>query len=146
MWSICDSRDDTCNHQEENCQLIKWDGEFCEWNGRQCVRAEDTKEPEMVMYSKQYKDYFNPSDNNEYRFKLTLGLGVYGATDMITIEDHGETWNFGTDGQGCTTPPGLKLVHNKVTIEGLPSGVIMEFTCVFPHSINKRWDVTKLIE
>jgi hypothetical protein len=101
----------------------------------------------MVMYSKTYKSYFNATDDTVYEFKLTLTLGVYGATDEIKIEDAGQTWIFGTDEKGCTVPEGFKLSKkNTVEIDGLPSGVKLQFTCSFPDTRFRLWDVTELIE
>jgi hypothetical protein len=150
MWSICDSRNGTCVHAEDTCNQLSWDGESCEWHGGKngvCLRDEGTKEPEMIMYSKQYKDYFNPNDNTKYHFTLTLKLGVYGAIDKVVIEDKDTNLLFDTNENGCVLPDGYTLnKKDQVTVDGLPSGVVMELTCLFPHTKNRHWDVTELKE
>ena len=100
----------------------------------------------MVMYEKTYKAYFDPSDDQVHTFRLLLELSTYGAIGGIRIEDAGSVWSFSIGPNGCILPPGFHLTNNKVVINDLPSGVQLEFTCVFPKTPNERWDVTQLIE
>ena len=96
-------------HRDSTCTIKKnlpnsFDGKTCRWNnnGKYYYRNSNTPTPEMVMYQKVYRNYWDPTDPNHYEFKMTLilgdygaVLGDYGAVLKIKIEDAGKSYIFG---------------------------------------------------
>ncbi|KAH9261862.1 hypothetical protein BASA81_000518 [Batrachochytrium salamandrivorans] len=145
-FAVCDNRDDTCTRRNETCGLISWDNVPCVWEANKCMRSPNTTVPAMDMYSKTYRSYFDPEDDAQYEFKLTLQLGLYGAIGDILITDAGTNLTFSVGTKSCDSPSRYPIRNHKVRIDNLPSGVQVELTCVLPHTVNRRWDVTKVVD
>jgi hypothetical protein len=142
MWATCDDRDPSCVHGEATCKTKTYDGQPCRWIPHKpgqvgyCTRAEGTKTPEMLMYAKTYKMYFNPADDNVYEYTLNLTLGTYGSVTRIDLRDTGRgqnvlSWFIDAAGD-CKVSPGNPYPINgggEVTINNLPSMVTSRFQC-----------------
>jgi len=152
VWATCDDRDATCLHKQSTCAQTTYDGQACQWKMfgaiGYCVRNPASKVPSMVMYRKTYKNYFNPGDNTEYEFVLTLSLGTYGAISTIRVEDAGQVYVFGfTPDQKCKANAAYPLnSQGKVFVNNLPSGVRLAFQCYDDANYARaptmvRWEV-----
>lgn len=145
-FAVCDNRDETCTRRNETCGLISWDSAPCVWENNTCMRSPDTSVPAMDMYSKTYRSYFDPEDDAQHEFKLTLQLGLYGAIGRVVVTDAGTNLTFSVGPKRCDSPAHYPVRNHKVKINDLPSGVQIELTCVQPHTVNRRWDVTKVVD
>ncbi|KAH9254875.1 hypothetical protein BASA81_007125 [Batrachochytrium salamandrivorans] len=149
VWAVCDDRGSTCLHQNSTCQQTMYAGLPCVWtpvlNGySECLRDPSSPIPVMTMYTKQYKSYFNSSDNTVYTFSLELTLTVYGSISVIRVTDAGVTNTFYVNPQGdCMGTASYPLNSaGMIFIKNLPSGVWMQFQCMATGpKLPSRWDV-----
>jgi len=144
VWVVCDDRDSSCNQEKSLCLANTYGGKSCLWNsnGNYCYRNSNTPTPEMIMYQKIYRNYWNAKDTQNYEFKMTLTLGVLGAISKVTIQDAGKTYTFGfNSNKKCTTPSEYKMKNNIVTINNLPSDVYIQMECYAGKGTNQRWDI-----
>jgi len=147
LWAQCDARDANCQFSQAVCNTKTYTYQGvstkCQWTNNQCVVPAGTagNPPTMIMYSKIYNNYFNPSDPKQYEFSLKLTLTTYGAIEQIEVKDTAKgTYYFKNICQFDPAYPPTS--HNQVIISNLPSGVVMTFTCVGGKS--PRWDVKSL--
>jgi hypothetical protein len=88
----------------------------------------------MLMYQKSYKSYFNPSDNNDYEFRLLLELGTYGSISKIQMWDTAKSpnpyvWHIDEAGD-CKGNAAFPINGmGKVFVRDLPSMVKINIQC-----------------
>lgn len=137
VWAVCDSRDATCLHNPTTCAAKNFGGQPCKWvkSGlvSYCARADNVTAPNMLMYSKSYKKYFTPSDNNVYQLSVILTLGTYGSISRVDVTDTGAsaqpyTWFIDSHGN-CKANSAYPFIKNVATVKNLPSMVSMDLLC-----------------
>ncbi|KAH9254874.1 hypothetical protein BASA81_007124 [Batrachochytrium salamandrivorans] len=149
VWAVCDDRGSTCLHQNSTCQKTTYGGLPCVWtpvlNGySECLRDPSTPIPVMTMYTKQYKNYFDSSDDTVYTFTITLTLTVYGSISVIRVTDAGVTYAFPISAAGKCLGTAAYPINSAglVYVKNLPSGVLMQFQCMSTGpKLPQRWDI-----